>query len=197
MQKALEPMGAADRKVVHDTANEIDGVSTISEGEDPRRRVVILPVDGLTQVTRSLGDATSAMTVDGRAVPTCWLTGRCSRCSSRPRPVGSWAPVRDRTGPPRPRLLGAPTDEPRQAVDLGSGGGIPGLVLARHGWPRCRWQLLEAGARRSDFLRQAVADLGSRIGWRWSRAGPRRSAATRSAATWPIWSSPAALAHRP
>jgi len=43
VQKALEPMNAADRKVVHDTINEIDGVATISEGEDPRRRVVILP----------------------------------------------------------------------------------------------------------------------------------------------------------
>jgi spoIIIJ-associated protein len=40
---ALEPMSAADRKVVHDTANEIDGVRTTSEGEDPRRRVVIHP----------------------------------------------------------------------------------------------------------------------------------------------------------
>lgn len=39
----LEPMTPADRKVVHDTANEIDGVSTSSEGEEPRRRVVILP----------------------------------------------------------------------------------------------------------------------------------------------------------
>ena len=44
-QKALEPMNAADRKVVHDTVNEIDGVATTSEGEDPRRRVVILPGD--------------------------------------------------------------------------------------------------------------------------------------------------------
>lgn len=42
---SLEPMGAADRKVVHDTVNEIEGVRTISEGEDPRRRVVILPDD--------------------------------------------------------------------------------------------------------------------------------------------------------
>jgi spoIIIJ-associated protein len=42
---SLEPMGAADRKVVHDTVNEIDGVRTISEGEEPRRRVVILPDD--------------------------------------------------------------------------------------------------------------------------------------------------------
>ncbi|HEX4866713.1 MAG TPA: RNA-binding cell elongation regulator Jag/EloR [Acidimicrobiales bacterium] len=42
---SLEPMGAADRKVVHDTVNEIDGVRTISEGEEPRRRVVLLPDD--------------------------------------------------------------------------------------------------------------------------------------------------------
>lgn len=42
-QKALEPMSPPDRKVVHDTVNTIDGVHTISEGEDTRRRVVILP----------------------------------------------------------------------------------------------------------------------------------------------------------
>ena len=43
VQKALEPMSPPDRKVVHDTVNEIDGVTTVSEGEDARRRVVILP----------------------------------------------------------------------------------------------------------------------------------------------------------
>jgi spoIIIJ-associated protein len=43
VRKALEPMSAADRKVVHDTVNEIEGVSTTSEGEDPARRVVIEP----------------------------------------------------------------------------------------------------------------------------------------------------------
>lgn len=42
-QKALEPMNPADRKVVHDAVNNIDGVRTISEGEEPRRRVVLLP----------------------------------------------------------------------------------------------------------------------------------------------------------
>jgi spoIIIJ-associated protein len=40
---SLEPMSPADRKVVHDTVNEIDGIRTTSEGEEPRRRVVILP----------------------------------------------------------------------------------------------------------------------------------------------------------
>ena len=40
---ALEPMNPADRKVVHDTVNGIDGVATTSEGEEPNRRVVIMP----------------------------------------------------------------------------------------------------------------------------------------------------------
>jgi len=38
---ALEPMHAADRKVVHDTVNAIAGVQSVSEGEEPRRRVVL------------------------------------------------------------------------------------------------------------------------------------------------------------
>jgi len=42
-ERALEPMSAADRKVVHDTVNEIEGVVTRSEGEDPTRYVVISP----------------------------------------------------------------------------------------------------------------------------------------------------------
>lgn len=41
--RALEPMNASDRKVVHDTVNEIDGIQTESEGEEPRRRVVLVP----------------------------------------------------------------------------------------------------------------------------------------------------------
>jgi spoIIIJ-associated protein len=43
--RVLEPMPPADRKVVHDTVNTIDGVVTSSEGEEPRRRVVISPDD--------------------------------------------------------------------------------------------------------------------------------------------------------
>ncbi len=40
---AMEPMDAADRKIVHDTVNAIDGVETVSDGEDSRRHVVIRP----------------------------------------------------------------------------------------------------------------------------------------------------------
>ncbi len=42
-EQALEPMLAPDRKVVHDAAAEIDGVETRSEGEEPRRFVVVSP----------------------------------------------------------------------------------------------------------------------------------------------------------
>ncbi len=42
VEKSLEPMNAADRKVVHDTVNDLEGVDTISTGEEPRRRVVIV-----------------------------------------------------------------------------------------------------------------------------------------------------------
>ena len=41
--KVLEPMSPADRKVVHDALTDVDGVRTASEGEDQRRRVVVLP----------------------------------------------------------------------------------------------------------------------------------------------------------
>jgi spoIIIJ-associated protein len=41
--KALEPMPSNDRKAIHDAIIEIDGVTSRSDGEDPRRRVVITP----------------------------------------------------------------------------------------------------------------------------------------------------------
>ena len=37
----LEPMNAADRKVVHDAVSAVDGVRSYSEGAEPRRSVVI------------------------------------------------------------------------------------------------------------------------------------------------------------
>jgi spoIIIJ-associated protein len=42
----LEAMNAADRKVVHDAVAEIEGVRSYSEGEDPRRAVVIAYISG-------------------------------------------------------------------------------------------------------------------------------------------------------
>ena len=41
----VEPMNAAERKVIHDTIGEMEGVRTYSEGEEPRRSVVIAAED--------------------------------------------------------------------------------------------------------------------------------------------------------
>lgn len=37
----MEPMNAYERKVVHDTAGSVEGITTFSEGVEPKRRVVI------------------------------------------------------------------------------------------------------------------------------------------------------------
>lgn len=49
---------------------------------------------------------------------------------------------------------------PGVGVDLGCGGGVPGLVLA--GLGAGRWLLVEAMAKRASFLRRAVRQLGLR-----------------------------------
>ncbi len=46
--EALEPMGAADRKIVHDTIAEFAELGTTSEGFEPRRYVVIRPAEEAT-----------------------------------------------------------------------------------------------------------------------------------------------------
>jgi 16S rRNA (guanine527-N7)-methyltransferase len=52
--------------------------------------------------------------------------------------------------------LGGP---PRAVLDLGSGGGVPGLVLALE-WPGSRVLLLDAAQRRCAFLTEASERLG-------------------------------------
>lgn len=53
-------------------------------------------------------------------------------------------------------VVGAP---PACVLDLGSGGGVPGLVLAEQ-WPTTRFVLLDSSERRTLFLADAVEDLG-------------------------------------
>ncbi len=48
---------------------------------------------------------------------------------------------------------------PALALDLGSGGGLPGLVLAAH-WPDSHWYLVDAQRKRTSFLTWAVEALG-------------------------------------
>jgi spoIIIJ-associated protein len=43
--RSMEPMTSADRKVIHDVLNEESEVESRSEGEDPNRRIVVVPAD--------------------------------------------------------------------------------------------------------------------------------------------------------
>jgi 16S rRNA (guanine527-N7)-methyltransferase len=56
-------------------------------------------------------------------------------------------------------------------IDLGSGGGVPGLVLAGE-LPAWRWELVETSNRRAAFLERAVRrlDLAARVAVRHQRA---------------------------
>jgi 16S rRNA (guanine527-N7)-methyltransferase len=45
-----------------------------------------------------------------------------------------------------------------RALDLGAGGGVPGLVLAEL-WPDVSWHLLDASERRTAFLEEAVVAI--------------------------------------
>jgi 16S rRNA (guanine527-N7)-methyltransferase len=67
--------------------------------------------------------------------------------------------------------------DPALAVDLGSGGGLPGLVLA-HCWSSSSFVLIEASARRARFLTDAVATLA--LGHRVSVVHARVETAGRS-----------------
>jgi 16S rRNA (guanine527-N7)-methyltransferase len=48
---------------------------------------------------------------------------------------------------------------PARFLDLGSGGGVPGLVLARR-WPEAAGALLDSNQRRTNFLVEACDALG-------------------------------------
>lgn len=60
----------------------------------------------------------------------------------------------------RQYVPGIPPDA-RDVVDLGSGAGLPGLVIA-HDCPALRVLLVERRAKRTDFLRRAVGALNLR-----------------------------------
>ena len=48
---------------------------------------------------------------------------------------------------------------PFRALDMGSGGGLPGLVLASR-FSQSSWSFLDVGQRRCEFLREAIVYLG-------------------------------------
>ena len=186
-QKALEPMNAADRKVVHDTVNEIDGVSTVSEGEDQRRRVVIVP-----RADRGLARRVSGM-------PTRDPTAPLARGAAPTPGAGVHRRHRPRTPHrPRPRLRPAFGPSPPSSASIWVQAGVCPVWC----WPSTgRRRDVVAGRRQraaiTAFLGEAVGRAGvAGSGRRWCGVGPRRwPAGPTCGAAW-TWSWPAASARR-
>lgn len=63
------------------------------------------------------------------------------------------------------RFFRAAGEPPTSVIDLGSGAGVPGLVLAL-AWPQSRIVLLDGMTKRTAFLRSAVEelDVAARVG---------------------------------
>lgn len=57
------------------------------------------------------------------------------------------------------QFLDADTDLPRRCADIGTGVGLPGLVLAER-YPATTWTLIERRSGRTDLLRRGVTRLG-------------------------------------
>lgn len=78
--------------------------------------------------------------------------------SGRQRGFLGPAPIRDQVERSLAFALVA-SSPPERALDLGSGGGLPGLALAMV-FPKTTWYLLDSSPRRADWLRFALVSLG-------------------------------------
>ncbi|MEY2475536.1 MAG: rRNA (guanine527-N7)-methyltransferase [Actinomycetota bacterium] len=85
-------------------------------------------------------------------------------------------PVADHVAHAEGFTVAAPS-APGRFLDLGSGGGVPGLVLAL-AWPAAEVVLLDGSERRAAFLRRAVLALG--LGGRVVVVAERAEVAGRS-----------------
>ena len=168
---SLDPMSPFERKVVHD-AVAAAGLSSESEGVEPKRYVVVLP----PETGRLMADDVSRETVGTpharRGAGGVAAGGRAgwSWPSGSPGWLAEDGVVRGLIGPREaPRLwerhllncavLGEAIPAGASVCDLGSGAGLPGLVLAI-ARPDVRVTLVEPLLRRTTFLEEVVADLG-------------------------------------
>jgi len=162
----LKPMNAFERKVIHDTIQDL-GLSSESEGEDPDRFVVIFPnqtTSGEIAMEVSRETALSREEIIQRYFP------------NRQNEIKKYAEFL--VGPGIERGLIGPREGDRiwerhifnclpvstlipegcLLFDIGSGAGLPGLVIAL-ARPDLKINLIEPLARRVEFLEEAIALL--------------------------------------
>ena len=141
-------MTAVERKVVHLRLKDVPGVTTRSEGSEPNRFVVIEPDAGADSGFPSPS--------------TCRMRDRAAGSSSS-RHAGTDL-VRDREDARRVhvedslRAVDVVQRFDGPIVDVGSGGGAPGIPLAA-ALPEREVTLLEANRRKCEFLERWAREL--------------------------------------
>ena len=158
-------MPSADRKVLHDALAAIDGVASRSEGEDPNRRV-----DRRARLTDAAARRTGRWSRRSprRSASGCSASARSTRSSTTP-------------GPSSTALAGVTGT----VVDLGSGGGVPGLVIA-DARPDLRLVLVDRRATRTDHLRRLVGRLGLADRVEVVERPTSRRRRCRASSPWPV-----------
>ncbi|HEY3140570.1 MAG TPA: RsmG family class I SAM-dependent methyltransferase [Acidimicrobiales bacterium] len=87
------------------------------------------------------------------------MTSRLEEVLADARSVGFLGPAPIAVGVAHARGFMVEIPAPERLVDLGSGGGLPGLVLADC-WPKAQVFLVESNQQRCQFLAEAVERLG-------------------------------------
>ena len=163
----MDPMGSTERRVVHEHLRERPEVETYSEGDEPNRYVVVAP---LSPIERRPGPPPSPALE-------ALLELLASRAPRSPRHERAPRPGRPhRRFAQRARARAACARRGRIA-DLGSGAGLPGLVLAAVPARARSVDLIESVARKCEFLARGDRADGPRATPRSSASAPRSWAA--------------------
>ena len=177
-----------ERKVVHDAVAAVDGRAAASpRASSPSAAWWSCPADGLSQTTaprcaaapaapaRAPPSSATALPVARAATPRCSPAPASSAaCSVRARRRGCGSGTCS-TAPVWPSCC----QPGAVVVDLGSGAGLPGVVLAALR-PDVTVVLVEPLLRRATFLEEVVAELG--LPRRRRPPRPRRGAGRQACA---------------
>ena len=162
-------MTAVERKIVHVALQDYDGVETSSEGTEPNRFVVVAPAGAGSRGNLPVSPDPFHLSADADELLQSWIRAVVATPGlTALKDVNTARRVLlddSLRGVEIVRTLEGPI------VDVGSGGGAPGIPLAA-ALPDREVTLLEAEERKADFLRGWEAELSERA----RRVGPCRGA---------------------
>ena len=149
--EALEPMSAADRKIVHDTVATTRGTRDRARRDSSRSAS---SSSGRWSPAPRLPTTDADATTGGEPAADEGLVGVLAEAQLPAGAIGG-GPIESHIAHALGFAVAWPTlGDSEWVLDLGSGGGLPGLVLAVH-FPATRFVLLDGRAERARLLGEA------------------------------------------